>query len=233
MVFYAVAAQSATVTVFAAASLRGALDKIGASWEAETGDTVVVSYAGSGTLARQIMAGAPADIFISANDAWMVALEDAGLVQSNTRLNLVRNRLVLVAGAESDVTFPVDIAKLAGQGPVAMGLVQSVPAGIYGKQALSALGLWEAWAPHIAQTENVRVALALVARGESPIGIVYASDAVATEGVRVIFEFPQSSHDPILYPANIVTGAHEAAHGFLAHLTKSQDIFVTYGFGRP
>lgn len=221
-----------TVTVFAAASLRGVLDEIKDVWQNETGHRVVVSYAGSGTLARQIIAGAPADVFISANEAWMDAVQEAGLIDDATRRPIARNRLVMVAARDSAETDPPDIDVIAAQGPIAMGMVNSVPAGIYGKEALTALGLWQAWSPHVAQTENVRVALALVARGESPVGIVYASDAVATPDVRVVYEFPETSHAPILYPAALVTRGQEASR-FLDYIMQSRDIFAKHGFGQP
>ncbi|MDO6584342.1 molybdate ABC transporter substrate-binding protein [Salipiger sp. 1_MG-2023] len=197
----AAAAQAETVTVFAAASLKTAMDDISAAYTAATGNTARVSLAGSSALARQIEAGAPADVFISANQQWMDVLQGEGLIDPDTRRDLLGNRLVLIGqGAPVEITPTLDLPGLLGEGKLAMALVDSVPAGIYGKAALTSLGLWEAVAPQVAQVDNVRAALALVAAGEAPLGITYATDAVAEPRVVVLGSFPESSHAPIVYP---------------------------------
>ena len=203
------------VVVFAAASLKTALDRVAADWEAETGHTVTISYAGTGQLAQQILQGAPADIFLSAAETWMDEVEKAGLVLDGLRRDLLGNRLVLVAhgkGAAPVVIGPgFDLAARLGDGKLAMALVEAVPAGQYGKAALTSLGLWEAIAPSVAQSDNVRAALALVAAGEAPYGIVYATDAAAEDNVSIAGTFPAGSHPPIRYPAALLTGAADAA----------------------
>ncbi len=174
-------------------------------------------------LARQIEAGAPADVFVSANEAWMDALEEQGLIDAGSRVDLLRSRLVLVA--HGDAAAPVgigpemDLAALLDGGRLAMGLVDSVPAGIYAKAALEGLGQWGAVEPMLAQTDNVRAALALVAAGEAPYGIVYATDAVAEDGVTVVGTFPEDSHPPIVYPAAVVAASdNPLAAEYLAFL---------------
>lgn len=219
-------ARAAEVTVFAAASLRNALDEVAAGWQATTGNTVSISYAGSARLARQIEQGAPADLFISANVAWMDHLEAAGLIDRASRRDLLGNRLVLVAhgrnAAPVELVEGDDLARRLGDGRLAMALVDAVPAGIYGKAALEELGLWATVADRTAQTDNVRAALALVALGEAPLGIVYATDAVAEPGVTVVATFPASSHPPIVYPVALTTeGGKPAALDLLAWLDSA------------
>lgn len=222
------------VTVFAAASLATALDEVAAGWTARTGVEVVLSYAGSPQLARQIREGAPADLFLSASEEWMDALAAEGLIVPGSRTDLLGNGLVLVAHGSG--VPPVDLAalpSLLGEGRLAMALVDSVPAGQYGRQALTALGLWDAIEPRVAQSENVRAALALVAAGEAPFGVVYASDAAAEPGVTAVAAFPESSHAPILYPAALVSGRADAdAAAFLAHLDspEADAAFAAQGF---
>lgn len=203
------------VVVFAAASLRTALDEIAAGWMAGTGHTVTLSYAGSNALAQQILQGAPADIFLSAAEVWMDEVEAAGLVLPGTRQDLLGNRLVLIAhgtgAAPVEIGPGLDLAGMLGDGRLAMALADAVPAGQYGKAALTALGLWDAVAPSVAQADNVRAALALVAAGEAPYGIVYATDAAAGDAVTVVGTFPQDSHPPILYPAALLAGAADPA----------------------
>lgn len=203
------------VVVFAAASLKNGLDEFAAKWQAETGNTVTISYGGSNQLAKQIIDGAPADIFISAATNWMDKVGEAGLIAGDAREDLLGNTLVLIAHGKD--AKPVEIAKgfdlkglLAG-GKLAMGMVDSVPAGQYGKASLESLGIWTAVEGDVAQTENVRAALALVSSGEAPYGIVYASDAVADDNVTVVGTFPEDSHKPIVYPAALLTGAQDAA----------------------
>lgn len=209
-------ARAEDVTVFAAASLKTAMDEIAPAFAAATGDRLVVSLAGSSALARQIQAGAPADIFISANQSWMDTLEREGLIQPETRRDLLANSIILIAhgrDAKEAVIGPdLDLAGLlaeapSGPGRLAMALVEAVPAGIYGKAALVSLGLWDDVAPSVAQADNVRAALALVATGEAPYGIVYATDANAQDNVSVVGTFPADSHPPIVYPAALTTDA--------------------------
>lgn len=205
----AVMAPAATIageiTVFAASSMASALAVIKTDFKAATGHDLVVSLAGSSALARQIRQGAPADIFISANPGWMDRLEADGLVVGGTRFDLLNNSLVLIAHDTEAVPLQIgpqtDLAGLLGDGRLAMALVDAVPAGIYGKAALESLGLWEGLQARVAQTNNVRAALALVALGEAPYGIVYATDARAEDGVTVIGTFPADTHPPITYPA--------------------------------
>jgi molybdate transport system substrate-binding protein len=203
------------VVVFAAASLKTALDEVAAEFEASTGHSVTISYAGSNQLAKQIIEGAPADIFLSAAVNWMDAVDQAGLVVPGQRRDLWGNDLVLIAhGTDAspvEIGPELDLAKLLGGGMLSMAMVDAVPAGQYGKQSLEALGLWAVAEPLVAQSENVRAALALVATGEAPYGIVYASDAVAGDNVTVVGQFPETSHAPITYPAALLTGAADAA----------------------
>lgn len=230
-----VRAAAEEVVVFAAASLMGALDEAVALWEAETGHGARISYAGSSALARQIERGAPAEIFVSASVAWMDALEAAGRLAPGTRLDLASNRLVLIAHGDAP---PAEIGPaLAGLGEdrLAMALVDAVPAGIYGREALASLGLWEDAAPKVAQVENVRAALALVARGEAPLGVVYATDARAEPGVSVVATFPEGSHAPIRYPAALTAGAGAAAASLLDHLASAEGraALARHGFPPP
>ena len=214
-----------TLTVFAAASLKNAIDEIAERYEAEHSDSIVVSYAGSATLARQIEMGAPADIFISANTAWMDYLSDIDLIHKPSRFNLASNRLVLVSDL-SDIIItlekPLELIDQLDNEYLAMGLVNSVPAGIYGKQALTYYKLWGPLKEQVAQSDNVRSALALVASGEAPFGIVYHSDAVVESKVSIIATFPESSHDPILYPAAAVKESEKPTELFLQFLRSEQ-----------
>lgn len=234
-------ASAAEVTVFAAASLKNAMDEIGAAFQAQTGDALSVSLAGSSALARQIQAGAPADVFISANQEWMDAIQADGLVDQASRVDLLRNTLVLVEHAGDAAAAPVgtigaayDLPARLGENRLAMALVEAVPAGIYGKAALTHLGWWEALAPKVAQADNVRAALALVSTGEAPYGIVYATDAVAAgDKVRVAGTFPEDSHPPIIYPAARIAGHDDpAVDRFLAFLRgpEARAAFERQGF---
>jgi len=230
-------AAAAEVVVFAAASLKNALDEVATGWTAATGHKVTVAYGGSSLLARQIIAGAPADIFVSAAVNWMDAVEAAGLVAAGTRADLLGNSLVLIAhgaGAAPVAIGPgFGLAALLGDGRLAMALADSVPAGQYGKAALTALGVWEAVAPSVAQADNVRAALALVATGEAPYGIVYATDAAAEDNVTIVGTFPAGSHPPVVYPAALLVGATDAAdRAFLDALTAdaADAAFARQGF---
>ena len=230
-------ARAEEVVVFAAASLKTALDAVAAEFEAETGHDVTISYAGSGQLANQIVQGAPADIFISAAVNWMDEVEKAGLVVAGTRADLLGNRLVLIAhgkgAAPVEIGAGFDLAGLLGEGRLSMAMVDAVPAGQYGKEALESLGVWASVEGAVAQSENVRSALALVSAGEAPFGIVYASDAVADDNVTVVATFPEGSHSPIVYPAALLAEAADAAdRAFLEALSgdAANAIFAAQGF---
>lgn len=224
------------LTVFAAASLTDAMAAVEAGFEAATGHEVAVSLAGSSALARQIEAGAPADVFISANPGWMDELEAAGRLAPGTRVDLLRNRLVLIAhgsgAAPVEMSPEFDLAGRLDGGRLAMALVEAVPAGIYGKAALQSLGLWQELAPRVAQADNVRAALALVATGAAPYGIVYATDARAEDDVTAIATFPAETHPPILYPAAAIAGAEGPAAAFLDYLAgaEARAAFEAEGF---
>ena len=226
------------ITVFAAASMKNAMDEVAEGWQVETGHTATVSLAGSSALARQIQQGAPADIFISANVGWMDTLQGEGLIDPASRYDLLSNSLVLIAhGADAEtVTIEpgFDLAGMLGDARLAMALVDAVPAGKYGKAALESLGIWDAVAPKVAQADNVRAALALVATGEAPLGIVYATDAVAAgDSVTVVGTFPGDSHPPIVYPAARVAASENPLVGdFLTFLKgeKARAAFERQGF---
>ncbi|MCU0903380.1 MAG: molybdate ABC transporter substrate-binding protein [Tabrizicola sp.] len=225
----------ADVTVFAAASLKTALDEIAADVMEQTGIPVTVAYGGSPALARQIAEGAPADIFLSASAQWMDDLADKALIQPDSRRDVLGNRLVLIgpAGAAPvTVDATLDLAARLGGGKLSMAFVDSVPAGQYGKEALETLGLWASVEPSVVQSENVRAALQLVALGEAPLGIVYASDAVAEPGVAVIGTFPETSHRPIVYPGALTLAASAEAADFLTALgqPEAMAVFVANGF---
>ena len=199
------AAHAQDVVVFAAASLTNALDEAAKLFERQGGAHCKISYAASSTLAKQIESGAPADMFISADLDWMNYLEQRRLIQLQTRRNLLGNRLVLVAPADSDVHVEIkpgfDLAALLKGGHLAMADTDSVPAGKYGKAALEKLGAWNGVRAAVAPAENVRAALLFVARREAPVGIVYATDAAADPSVKVVGVFPEDTHPPIVYPA--------------------------------
>jgi len=226
--------------VFAAASLKEALDEVAGSFAAGRAGRVDVSYAASSALARQITRGAPADLFISADTDWMDYVEREGLVRAGTRRNLLANDLVLIAPAASDARVAlaagVDLARLLGKGRLAMADPQSVPAGKYGKAALTTLGAWKEVENRIAPVENVRAALALVARGEAPLGIVYRTDALAEKGVRIVDTFPPGTHPPIVYPVVVLKrAASPVATAFAGFLTtpEARAIFQRHGFRVP
>lgn len=230
-------AAAADVVVFAAASLKNALDEFAQSWGNETGNTVTVSYAGSSQLAKQIIAGAPADVFISAAVNWMDEVGKAGAIADGGRRDLLGNTLVLVGhgqgGAPVTIAPGFDLAGLLGDGKLAMALVDSVPAGQYGKAALTALGVWDAVAPKVAQSDNVRAALALVSTGEAPYGIVYSTDAAVDKGVSIVGTFPADSYPPIIYPAALLKEAADPAdRAFFDALSgpEAARIFADYGF---
>ena len=229
-----------SVTVFAAASLKEALDEVAAQFEDTADIKVSLSYGGSSALARQIQYGAPAQVFLSANAAWMDMLQDEALLRPGTRTDLLTNRLVLIAGPESDISLTIEpgmdlVAALKG-GRLAMALVDAVPAGIYGREALQSLGVWGNVQGNIAQTDNVRAALRLVALGEAPLGIVYATDAMADQSVQVVGVFASDTHSAIRYPAaRLAQGETAASRAFFQFLTGSEAsaVFQRHGFGTP
>jgi molybdate transport system substrate-binding protein len=233
------AAQSrADVTVFAAASLRDALDELAKEYERQGRARAAISYAGSPMLARQIEKGAPADLFISADTDWMDYLATRGLIRIETRVNLLSNSLVLIAPAESRAQLTIGrgfpLAALLGDRRLAMADPDSVPAGRYGRAALESLGVWKEVAPRVARAENVRAALALVARAESPFGIVYRTDALAERRVRIVGEFARSLHPEIVYPAAVVAGTRSKyAYEYLRYLRSHAALAVwqRHGFG--
>ena len=197
-------AQARDPFVFAAASLKDALDDVGAQWQRQTGKKVTISYAASNTLIKQIEQGAPADIFFSADIDWMDYGQQHDLIKPETRTNLLGNRLVLVAPKDSSVNVDIhpgfDLAAALKGGRLAMALVDAVPAGKYGKAALEKLGAWDGVKDKLAQTDNVRAALLFVERGEAPLGIVYQTDAASDPGVKIVGTLPADSHPPIIYP---------------------------------
>lgn len=217
------AAAADKVIIFAAASLKTALDAVAAAYKAEKGTEIAISYAGSSALAKQIEAGAPADLFISADLDWMDHVQKANLIKADTRKNLLGNTLVLVAPKDSTATIEIkqgfDLSGAVGDGKLAMADVKAVPAGKYGKASLEKLGAWAAVESKVAQAENVRAALALVASGEAPFGVVYQTDAAAEPGVKVVATFPEDSHPPIIYPiAQIAASTNPAAADFLHYV---------------
>jgi len=231
------AAEAKDVLVFAAASLKNALDDAAAAYRQETGTKVVASYAASPTLAKQIVNGAPADLFISADLDWMDYLQQRTLIKPETRLTLLGNRLVLIAPADSGAAIEIGpgfrLAELLGDGRLAMANPAIVPAGKYGKAALEKLGVWPSVAAKLAPTEDVRAALFLVSRREAPLGIVYATDAAADKGVRIVAGFPEDSHPPIGYPAaEIAASGNPDATAFLSFLKseRARKFFEQQGF---
>jgi molybdate transport system substrate-binding protein len=234
-------AQDGPIVVFAAASLKNALDAVNAKWQKETGKKASISYAASSALARQIEQGAPAQMFISADLDWMDYLAKKRLIKPETRSNLLGNRIVLIApkgeahntAKAVDIKPGFDLAKLLGDGRLAMANVDSVPAGRYGKAALEKLGVWGSVSGKVAQAENVRAALLLVSRGEAPAGIVYQTDAAADRSVAIIGAFPEDTHPPIIYPiALTATATSPDATAFLAYIRsdKAKPTFEAQGF---
>jgi len=228
---------AAEVTIFAAASLKESMDEQARHFEAGTGNKVIVSYGASNALAKQIEAGAPADVFISADLDWMDYLDQHKLLAPNTRANLLHNTLVLIAPASSSSTLKIapnfGLAQALGSERLAMANPDSVPAGKYGKSALENLGVWKSVENHIARAETVRAALALVSRSESPFGIVYKTDALADKGVKVVDTFPSSSYPPIVYPIAVVANAKSmAAKAFVEYVRSApaQPTWEKYGF---
>src|SRR5882762_7277792 len=231
------AAQDKSITVFAAASMKNALDDINAAFLKATGTKVVASYAASSALAKQLEQGAPADIFASADLEWMDYSAGKKTIKDDTRVNLLGNRLVLIAPKDSKIdTVAIvqgfDLAKLIGDGRIATGEVSSVPVGKYAKGALEKLGIWASVEKKFAMTDNVRAALALVARGEAVLGIVYETDAKVEPGVKIVGAFPADSHPPIVYPVAATVTARPEATAYLNFLRSgaAKAVFETYGF---
>jgi molybdate transport system substrate-binding protein len=224
------------LVVLGASSLTDALNEIGPAFTAKTHRGVTLSYAASSALARQIEAGAPADVFVSADIEWMDYLQTRNLINPATRRKVLGNRLVLISPADSTVTIKIAphfaLAKLLGDGRLATGNPDSVPVGKYAKSALTKLGVWSQVQDKIAAADNVRAALALVARGEAPLGIVYRTDALVEKKVRIVADFPASSHDPIIYPAAATARAQAGAADFVKFLSSpaARAIFAKYGF---
>jgi len=231
------AADGKDVVVFAAASLKNALDEIASQWQRDTGKKVAISYAASNTLIKQIEQGAPADIFISADLDWMDYGQSKNLIKPETRSNLLGNELVLIAPKDSNVQADIrpgfDLASLLNGGRLAMGNVDAVPAGKYGKAALEKLGAWDGVRDKIAQAESVRAALVLVSRGEAPLGIVYQTDAASDPSVKIIGTFPENTHPPIIYPIALTKDSTNAdALAFLNYIRSpsARPSFERQGF---
>ena len=230
-------AQDVTLTVFAAASMKNAVDDINAAFRKATGIKTSSSYAASSALAKQIENGAPADVFASADLEWMDYVARKTLIRDDTRTNLLGNKLVLVAPKDSKIGNVAigpgfDLAKLAGDGRIATGDVRAVPAGKYAKAALEKLGAWPAAERKFAMAENVRAALVLVGRGEAALGIVYETDAKVEPNVKIIGHFPADSHPAIIYPVALTANAKPHAMRYLNFLRSgtAKAVFETYGF---
>ncbi|MCG3267944.1 molybdate ABC transporter substrate-binding protein [Yoonia sp. I 8.24] len=223
---------SAQVVVFASASLKEPVDRIAAEFP-----DVTVSYAASGTLARQVTQGAPADVILLAHIDWMNYLRDGGFVQPQTVADFASNSLVMISpsGGDDIALTGSAIADVLGQGRIATGLTSAVPAGIYAKEALIHLGLWDTFADHLAEVDNVRAALALVARGQAPIGIVYATDARVSDAVQIIATFPTNSHAPIRYTGALTAQGGDSGAAFLNMIAAAQGqmVFSEAGFLPP
>jgi molybdate transport system substrate-binding protein len=229
--------QEKKILVFAAASMKNALDDVNTAFTKQSGTNVVVSYDASSALMKQIENGAPADVFVSADLKWMDYGSERKLIKDDTRVNLLGNELVLITAKDSpigNVTIGpgFDLAKLAGDGRIATGDVRAVPVGIYAQAALEKLGVWSAVEPKMAMTGNVRAALVLVARGEAPLGIVYSTDAKVEPYVKIIGVFPEDSHPPIIYPVAATANANADTTSYLAFLRSpaAKSIFEGYGF---
>lgn len=230
-------AEDKTITVFAAASMKNALDEVDAAYTAKTGVKITASYAASSVLAKQIEQGAPADVFVSADTDWMDYALSKKTINELTRVNLLGNSIVLIAPKDSEINNVTisqgfDLAKLAGDGRIATGDVKSVPAGKYAKAALEKLGAWQAVESKFAMAESVRAALTLVARGEANLGIVYSTDAKVEPGVKIVGTFPADSHPAIIYPVAATTTAKPETNDYLAFLRSSaaKTILEEYGF---
>jgi molybdate transport system substrate-binding protein len=222
--------------VFAAASLTNVLGKLSADWEATSGVHAKLSFAASSVLARQIEAGGTADVFISADQEWMDYLQARNLIDKASRRNLVGNRLVLIAPADSQLTLKIapgfKLADALGKGRLATGDPDTVPVGRYARSALTTLGVWDEVADRLVRADNVRSAMMFVSRGEVPLGIAYATDAAVDSKVRVIDVFPANTHAPITYPAAVLGAAKPEAAAFVAFLAgeKARAAWRKFGF---
>ena len=231
-------AQGKDVVILAAASLKNALDDASAAWTKQTGKSTKISYAASSALARQVEAGIPADIFISADVPWMNHVAERNLIKAPSRSDFLGNQIVLIAAKDSKIDLKIDKgfglrAALGNDGRLAMGNVDSVPAGKYGKAALESLGVWSSVADRVAQAENVRMALTLVSRGEAPLGIVYKTDAASDPNVRIVGAFPDGTHPPIIYPMALLAGStNPDARAFVDYLKSpaARPFFEKQGF---
>lgn len=227
-------ALAADINVFAAASMKGALDEIGTAFKAKTGKGIVATYAATGTLAKQIEAAAPADVFISADETWMDELASKNLIKPDTRHDIAANTLVLVEARDANLNAKLDdLATALGDGKLALADVASVPAGKYAKAALDKLGQWSKVEKNVVMQDNVRGALALVAKGEAKLGVVYGSDVLAEPKVAVAATFSEDTHAPILYPAAVIAASQNAdAAAFTAFLLgdEARAIFTKDGF---
>jgi molybdate transport system substrate-binding protein len=233
----AAGAEGSNVIVFAAASLKNALDEINAQWQKETSKKAAVSYGASSAIAKQIAAAAPADIFISADTAWMDDVAKKNLIKADTRKDLLGNEIVLIAPkdsrAEAKIEPNFDLAKIVGDGKLAMANTDAVPAGKYGKAALQKLGVWDSVSAKVAQTDDVRAALALVSRGEAALGVVYQTDAAADPKVKIVGTFPKDSHPPIIYPIALLASSSNPDAAALLDYIKSaaaKPLFEKQGF---
>jgi molybdate transport system substrate-binding protein len=231
--------QKRELLVFAAASLTNVLDEIGKAYTQQTRQPVKFSYAASSALARQLEAGANADVFFSADLEWMDYVQARNLIDRSSRRNVLSNRLVLVAPADSRIELKIApgfrLAEALGNGRLATGDPESVPVGKYARSALTSLGVWNDVADKLVRADNVRSALAFIARGETPLGIVYETDAKVERRVRVVDFFPADSHAPIVYPVAVTAKAHPAARQFVEflHSAPAQETFKKYAFQDP
>ena len=230
-------AQTKDVVILAAASLKNALDDASAAWTKETGKATKISYAASSALAKQIEAGIPADLFISADIPWVDYVAERKLIKPASRFDFLGNEIVLIAGKDSKVDLKIDkgfpLRAALGDGRLAMANIDAVPAGKYGKASLESMGVWASVADRVAQAENVRMAMTLVSRGEAPLGIVYRTDAAADPNVKIVGAFPASSHPPIIYPmALLSTSTNPDADAFVTYLKSpaAKPFFEKQGF---
>ena len=237
LVVQAHGAEEKSITVFAAASMKNALDEVDTLFTNRSGIKVVASYAASSALMKQIEQGASADVFLSADTEWMDYGAKRNLIKNDTRENLLGNRLVLTAPKDSkidevSIAPGFDLAALVGNGRIATGDVRAVPAGLYAKAALEKLGVWSSVELKLTMSENVRAALVLVSRGGAPLGIVYETDAKIDPGVKIVGVFPEDSHPPIIYPVAMTKDAKLEAAKYLAFLTtpEAKAVFERYGF---
>jgi len=224
------------ILVFAAASLTNVLDELSTAWEKTSGTHVKLSFAASSVLARQVEAGGKADAFISADQEWMDYLQQRTLIEKSTRRNLVGNRLVLIAPADSNVEIRIapgfPLAAALGRGRLSTGDPDTVPVGRYARSALVSLGLWDDIQDRLVRADNVRSAMMFVSRGEAPLGIVYTTDALVDSKVRIVDTFPDNTHAPITYPAAAIRGSRKGSVEFLDYLASpsARDTWKKYGF---